>query len=54
MKFGPLAEYNNRNIFLQKSCKNAESRLVPDLFLIFKNALYQVKASGLQLSFKAF
>ena len=28
--------------------------LVPDLFLLFKKALYEVKASGLQLSFKIF
>ena len=28
--------------------------LVPDLFLFFKKALYEVKAKGLQLSFNIF
>ena len=38
MKFGQLIEYMT-------------GRLVPDLFLFFEKASYQVKASGLQLSF---
>ena len=29
-------------------------RLVPELFLLLKKALYEVKASGLQLSFNIF
>ena len=29
-------------------------RLVPDLFLLFKRAIYEVKASDLQLSFNKF
>ena len=52
MKFSQLIEYNKRNIFLGKSCRKKEiGGLVPDLFLIFKKALYEVKASGLQLRF---
>ena len=47
MKFGQLIEYNNRNIFLQ-------NYVVPDLFLLFKKALSEVKSSGLQLSFSIF
>ena len=39
MKSGQLIEYNKRNIFLQNS-------------LFFKKAIYEVKASFLQLSFK--
>ena len=35
MKFCQVTEYNKRNIFLQKS--------VPDLFLVFKKTLYEVK-----------
>ena len=54
MKFGQLIEYNKRNIFLQKSCKNEAGRLVPDLFLFLKKALYEVKTSGLQFSFNIF
>ena len=31
--------------------ENETGRLVPDLFLLFKKALYEVKTSGLHLSF---
>ena len=34
--------------------ENEAGRLVPELFLWFKKALYEVKASGLQLSFNIF
>ena len=46
MKFDQLIEYNMRNVFLQKSCKNEAGRLVPDLFLFFEKTLNGVKASG--------
>ena len=49
IKFGQVIEYNNRNIFVQKS-----GRLVPDLNFFFKKALYEIKASGLQISFNIF
>ena len=49
MKFGQVIEYNKRNIFLFH-VENEAGRLVPDL-LFFLKALYEVKASGLQLSF---
>ena len=42
------------NIFLQKLGKNKAGRLVPDLFLFFEKALYEVKTSGLQFSFNIF
>ena len=51
MKFGQSIDYNKRNIFLQSYAENEAGRLVPDLFLFFKKAQYEVKASGLQLSF---
>ena len=54
MKLDQVLECNMRNIFLQKSCRNGAGRLVPDLFLFFKKALYEVKAIGLQLSFNIF
>ena len=54
MKFCQLMEYNKRNIFFKKHGKNEARRLVPDLFLFFKNALRELKASGLQLSFNIF
>ena len=51
MKPGQAMEYCKRNTFLQKSCWNVAERLVPDIFLVFKEALDEVKASGLQVSF---
>ena len=52
MKFGQVIEYNKRNIVLKNPVENEAGRLVPDLFLFFKKALYEVKASARQLSFK--
>ena len=54
MKFGQLIEYNARNIFLQKSCRNEAETLVPDLFLFFKKAINEVKTKGPQFSFNIF
>ena len=51
MKFDHVIEYNKRNICLRKSCTKWGRVLVPDLFLFFKKALHDVKASGLQFSF---
>ena len=52
MKLGQLLDYTTREIFLFKNhVENNAGRLVPDLFLFFKYDLYEVKASGLQLSF---
>ena len=45
MKLGQLIEYNKRNIFTE----NEAGRLVPDLFLFFTKASYEVSARGLQL-----
>ena len=44
MKFAQLIEYNKRNIFHQKSSRKC----------FFKKVLYEVNASGLQLSFNIF
>ena len=54
MKFGQLKEHNNRNIFFQNYVENEAEWLVPDHFLFFKKAWYEMKASGLQLSFNIF
>ena len=44
-----------REIFSFKNhAENDAGRLVPDLFLFLKKALYEVKASDLQLSFNIF
>ena len=53
IKLAQLTEFKKRNILLQKSCKNVAGRL-PDSFLSFKKALYESKASGLQLGFNIF
>ena len=34
--------------------ENKAGRVVPNLFLLFKEDLYEVKASGLQLNFNIF
>ena len=51
MKFGRSKEHKKRNIFLQKSCRKwgSKTSFRPPFFK--KKALYEVKASGLQLSF---
>ena len=54
IKLGSLIEYHKSNIFLQNHAENEAGRLVPELFLLFKKALYEVKASGLQFSFDIF
>ena len=54
MKFSQVIEYNKRNIVLQKSYRKEARRLVPELFLFSKKALYEVKESGLELSFNIF
>ena len=36
--------------FFKNHAENQTERLVPDLFLFFEKALYEVKASGLQLT----
>ena len=52
--FGQLTEYNKRNISLQKLCWKWGRKPVPDHFLFYKTALYEVKASNLQFSFNVF
>ena len=53
MKFGLLIEYN-KIFFFKIHAGNDGGRLVPDFFLLFKKPLYEVKTSGLQLSFNLF
>ena len=55
MKFSQVIEYNRRNIDFQKSCKKRgrESSFRP-LFYIKKEVLFELKASGLHLSFNIF
>ena len=49
IKFGQVKEFNKGNIFLGTSCRKWD-RVVLDLSLILKKVLYDLKASGLQLS----
>ena len=41
-------------LFFKMLIENEAERLVSDLFLVFKKALYKVKASALLLSFNRF
>ena len=54
MKFGQVIVYNKRKIFFKNHAENKAGRLVPDHFLFFKKALYEVKASRLRLSSNMF
>ena len=54
MKFGKLTEYDKRNISIKNHAENEAERLVPDLFLYFRKVLFEVKVSGLQLSFNIY
>ena len=42
MKFGQVIEYNMRSVFFffKNHAENNAGRLVPDLFLFFRKALY--------------
>ena len=54
MKFGQLVKYNVRKFFFKNQAENEAGRIVHDLFLSFKKALYEVKAIGQNLSFDMF
>ena len=54
MKFGHLIKYNKSNIFLQSCVENETEISSKPLFFLFKKALYETKASGLQLKFNTF
>ena len=51
---GQVIEYNKDLFFFKDHAENKAGRLVPNLFLFFKRALYEVKASVLQFSFNIF
>ena len=51
MKFGQLIDYKKRIFFFSKVMQKMGQG---DLFLFFEKALYEVKASDLQLSFSIF
>ena len=53
-KFGQLMEYNNTIFYFKSHTENEAGRLVPDLFLFSKKALYKVKAIVPQLDFNIF
>ena len=49
MKSGQLKQYN-KIFFFKNHAENETERLVPDLFLFFKKALYEAIVNVLQLS----
>ena len=54
MKFVQLIECNKKIFFFKNYAENEAWRLLPDLVLFFKNALYEINTSGLELSFNTF
>ena len=56
MKFGQSIECDKRTIFFffKNHAENEAGRLVPELFIFLKKALYEVKTSAVQLSFNYF
>ena len=49
MKLGQLIKNTStETFFFKKYTENKVGRLVPDLFLFFKRASYEVNASGMQ------
>ena len=55
MKFSPLIEYIRKKTFLFKThAENEAWILVRDRILFFKRALFEIRASKLQLSFIIF
>ena len=55
MKFGQvITECNMIKFCFENHAENEAGRLVPELFLFYRKALCEVKASGLQLSFNIF
>ena len=53
-QFGQLINYIKRNNFLQKSCGKWSMRTSFRPLFVVKKTLYEVKASGVQLSFNNF
>ena len=54
IKLGQLIQDKKKIFYLKNHAENEARRLIPDLFLFFKKALYKAKASGLQLGFTIF
>ena len=54
MIFGQLTGCNERNIFLQKSCRKSDRETSSRFFLLLEKDLYEEKASGTHHSFNIF
>ena len=54
MKLAQLKEYNITNIFLKKSCRKWSRETSSRRLLVFKKALYKVKANSRHLRFNIF
>ena len=54
IKIWSVKEYNKINIFLQKSCRKEGREASYRPLFVFKKALFEVNASGLQLSSNQF
>ena len=54
LKLGQEENITRKKNSFKNHAKNEGGKLVSDLVLFFKNVLYEVKASSLQLSFNIF
>ena len=54
MKLRQLIEYNKRKTFLQTLCRKWDRETSSKPVFIFQKAWYEIKASGLELSFNLF
>ena len=54
MKFDQVIEYDRERFSFKNHSENKAGRLVPDLCLFFKIALFEVKPSSLQLRLSIF
>ena len=54
MKFGHLIEIIRKIYFFKNHAENEAGRPVPDIFLFFRKAFYEVNTSDLQLNFNIF
>ena len=54
IKFGQLQSLTIEIVLIKNNAEKKAGRRVPDLFLLFEKALYEVKANGLEFSFSIF
>ena len=54
MRFGQVIDITIELFYFKNHAENEARKLVPDLFLFFPKSLYEIKSSGVELSFNIF